>query len=54
MGQNDPQIGWWVGLVTRGEHVFPFALNIEIKTKANAPKRVAVGKACLRLLNLID
>ncbi len=53
-GPDDPQIGWWVGWVTRGEQVFPFALSIEIKTNADAPKRVAVGKACLRLLQLID
>ena len=53
-GPDDPQIGWWVGWVTRGEHVYPFALNIDIKKNEDAPKRLSVGKACLQALKLID
>jgi beta-lactamase class D len=53
-GPDDPQIGWWVGWVTRGEQVDPFALNIDIKRNVEARKRVAIGKACLRLLKVID
>ena len=53
-GPKDPQTGWWVGWVTRAGLVYPFALNIDIKTDADALKRVAVGKTCLRVLAIID
>jgi beta-lactamase class D len=49
-----PPIGWWVGWVKRGDRVSTFALNMDILKEADAPKRVVVGKACLRALGVID
>ncbi len=44
--------GWWVGWVTNGQHVYSFALNIDIAQAADAPKRVELGKACLKALGI--
>jgi beta-lactamase class D len=44
--------GWWVGWVTNGQHVYSFALNIDIAQVADAPKRVELGKACLKALGI--
>jgi beta-lactamase class D len=49
-----PPIGWWVGWVKRGERVTTFALNMDILKEADAPKRIVVGKACLRALGVIE
>ena len=43
-------IGWWVGWFRRGDQLFTFALNMDILKEADAPKRLRVGKACLRAL----
>ena len=47
-------VGWWVGWVERGEEVYPFALNLEIRTPADADRRQEVGRACLRRLRILD
>lgn len=44
------QIGWWVGWVERGGRIYAFALNLDIVDDADAPKRVVIGKECLRAL----
>ncbi len=54
VGPQDPQIGWWVGWVTRGEQIYSFALNINIKESSDAPKRLEVGKACLKAFGLVE
>ena len=45
-----PPVGWWVGWVHQGDKLFTFALNADIEKEAEAPKRIRVGKACLRAL----
>ena len=49
-----PPIGWWVGWVKRGDRLSTFALNMDIPKEADAPKRIVVGKACLRALGVIE
>jgi len=49
---TDPDIGWWVGWVTSDEHIFSFALNIDMPDKGDVAKRVELGKACLRELGI--
>jgi beta-lactamase class D len=46
-----PPIGWWVGWGRNGDALFTFALNMDIPRDSDAPKRISVGKACLRALN---
>ncbi len=45
-----PPIGWWVGWFRKGDRLFTFALNMDILEQADAPKRLSVGRACLRSL----
>jgi beta-lactamase class D len=49
-----PPIGWWVGWVKRGDRLATFALNMDILKEADAPKRIVVGKACLKALGVIE
>lgn len=49
-----PAIGWYVGWVERDGDVFPFALNIDMPEIADAPKRIALVKECLRILGKVD
>lgn len=44
---TEPNIGWIVGWVERGGKKLPFALNMEMKDMNDAPKRLALVKACL-------
>jgi beta-lactamase class D len=44
------QIGWWVGWVERDGEQYPFALNIDIKTEADAAKRLPIARDCLHAL----
>jgi beta-lactamase class D len=44
---TEPNIGWIVGWVERGGKSLPFALNIDMKEMKDAPKRLALVKACL-------
>jgi beta-lactamase class D len=48
----DPDIGWWVGWVTKDKHVFSFALNIDMPDKGDVSKRIELGKACLKALGI--
>ncbi len=47
---TNPQIGWWVGWVERGDKIYPFALNIDMLTDEDAPKRISIGRECLKAL----
>jgi beta-lactamase class D len=47
-----PNIGWLVGWVERGEAVHSFALNIDMATAQDAPKRMAIVKAMLERLRV--
>ncbi|MDF2183097.1 class D beta-lactamase [Neptuniibacter sp. CAU 1671] len=53
--QNAPEsgVGWWVGWVTKDDHIYAFALNLDIKTAADAKKRVELGKASLKALGVL-
>ncbi len=52
--QNAPDagVGWWVGWVERDGKAWPFALNMDIRTTADAGKRLELGKASLKLLGV--
>ena len=45
-------IGWWVGWVTNNGHIFSFALNIDMPDESYVSKRVELGKACLKELDI--
>lgn len=49
----EPDIGWWVGWLTRDSHVYSFALNIDMPEKGDVGKRIELGKACLRELGIL-
>jgi len=49
----DPGIGWWVGWVEKKNRFYVFALNIDINKPSDAAERVKLGKASLKLLELI-
>jgi beta-lactamase class D len=48
-----PGVGWWVGWVEKEERLYAFALNMDIQKPEDAAKRVQLGKAALRALNLL-
>ena len=48
----DPQIGWWVGWVERGDAIFAFALTIDMTSRADAGKREALARDLLRALDI--
>lgn len=49
VGPTPPQIGWWVGWIERGNEVYPFALNLDMKDE-DAAKRIPMGLECLKVL----
>jgi len=49
----EPGVGWWVGWIERRGQLYTFALNIDIRSPADAPKRIAIGKAALRSADLL-
>jgi len=50
---STPKIGWWVGWVQKGDEIYSFALNIDMPDLADAPKRIELGKECLRALGVL-
>lgn len=42
-----PIVGWWVGWVARSDGVTSFALNMDLQTIADAPKRMVIGREIL-------
>ena len=48
----DPDIGWFVGWVDRGGEVFAFALNMEIRSRADADRRIAIARDLLAALGV--
>lgn len=48
------QIGWLVGYLERGDDVYFFATEIELRTGADAPARLGITKGVLRELGLLD
>lgn len=49
----NPGVGWWVGWVQKEDHVYAFALNIDIQNESDGPKRIDLGKASLKVLGII-
>ncbi|MBW4482105.1 MAG: class D beta-lactamase [Tildeniella torsiva UHER 1998/13D] len=54
LGEPDrPQIGWYVGYLERGDNVYLFATNIDIRRDADAPVRLDLTRRCFETLNLL-
>lgn len=51
--KGQPQIGWWVGWVEKEGKIYTFAMNIEIVDDSDAPKRLAIARACLKELGAL-
>ncbi|MDD1622271.1 MAG: class D beta-lactamase [Methylococcaceae bacterium] len=49
----NPGVGWWVGWVMKADHVYGFALNMDITQAADAAKRIELGKASLKALGVL-
>lgn len=49
----NPGVGWWVGWVKKNNHMYAFALNMDMRETADATRRLELGKACLRALGII-
>ncbi len=50
---TDPQVGWWVGWVTRGGRSWTFALNLDITRPDHAAQRVPIARAILHDLGAL-
>ena len=48
----DPDIGWWVGWVEKGDRIYSFAINIDMPERVDVAKRMELGKACLKTLGV--
>nr|WP_063861087.1 OXA-62 family carbapenem-hydrolyzing class D beta-lactamase OXA-159 [Pandoraea sp. HD7676]ALA99193.1 class D beta-lactamase OXA-159 [Pandoraea sp. HD7676] len=51
--EKKPDIGWWVGWLERDGNLTMIALNIDIQTDADAPKRARIVRNVLKDLKLI-
>lgn len=49
----DPDIGWWVGWIAKGNDVYAFALNIEIQNPDEVDKRIPLGRMALKRLGIL-
>jgi beta-lactamase class D len=52
-GSTTPNVGWLVGWVERGEKVHSFALNIDMATAQDAPKRMTIVRGMLSKLGVM-
>lgn len=50
----DPWVGWWIGYVERGDNVYFFATELDMKKNEDAQKRYEITKRVLRSLKIID
>lgn len=50
----DPQVGWWVGYVERGEDAYFFATEIDMKKDEDAPKRKEITLNILKKLKIVE
>jgi beta-lactamase class D len=48
-----PDIGWWVGWVEKDNHIYTVALNIDMLSEQDAPKRLLIAKECLKSLGIL-
>jgi len=53
--QNAPGkgVGWWVGWVRKGDCLYTFALNMDIRKASDAGKRMELGRECLKALGVL-
>ncbi|SDR24356.1 class D beta-lactamase [Pseudovibrio sp. Tun.PSC04-5.I4] len=49
-----PGIGWWVGWVEQNDSVYTFALNMDIHSRSDLPKRIDLARNFLMRLGLLD
>src|SRR5690606_11029929 len=49
----DPGVGWWVGWIEKDRRIYAFALNVDIDEPADAAKRIDLGKAALKALDVM-
>jgi beta-lactamase class D len=50
----EPQVGWFVGYMTRGEDVIFFATQIDISDPSQAPLRESITRQALQALGHLD
>ncbi|MEP0947768.1 MULTISPECIES: class D beta-lactamase [Cyanophyceae] len=54
LGEADqPQIGWYVGYLERGDNVYLFATNIDMRQDSDGPARLELTRRCFASLNLL-
>jgi beta-lactamase class D len=46
----DEHLGWFVGWVARDGKMYPFALNIDLKSDKDTEKRIPIARDCLKAL----
>lgn len=49
----DPDVGWWVGWVRKGDNIYSFALNVDMPNEGDAAKRIGLGKESLKVLGVL-
>jgi beta-lactamase class D len=49
----EPDVGWWVGWVRKGDKVYSFALNVDMPNDGDAAKRIGLGKESLKILGVL-
>lgn len=53
LASTKPPIGWWTGWVERDGNAYAFALNIDMPSVEDAPKRIAIGRSLLARLGVL-
>lgn len=48
-----PMLGWWVGWVERAGRVYTFALNVDMASEDDVPKRIPLGRELLDRLDVL-
>ncbi len=46
-------LGWWVGWVRSGDRLYTFALNADLRSEDDVPKRISVARASLKALGIL-
>jgi len=46
-------VGWWVGWILKDSHIYAFALNMDMKKESDGSKRIELGKASLKALDIL-
>ena len=48
-----PPVGWWVGWLEKDGQIYTVAVNIRMTDLKDAPKRLAIAKACMQQLGIL-